>query len=283
MSEAAMTADLKSRLRPLYTSVFERSPTARILYLLARRRTERDADFVHDGYMDAWRAYREHLAGCATLEDWLCIRGVDDAPTTHVYQGRVRHGGYDTNRYWIDQIEATIRERFPGARSITEYGCGVGRNLLALKRRFPEMACYGYELAEAGVEVAREAARKFGVDVEYAPLDYVKDGPDRYVHPRTDLALTVFSLEQVPHVSSVAVKNMLDHSNLGSIHVEPVCENYPRTYLGFLGRVYTLRVDYLRNFDRVVRALPVREVHARVLDSSHNALIPHPSLYALTK
>ncbi|MBS2016779.1 MAG: class I SAM-dependent methyltransferase [Deltaproteobacteria bacterium] len=275
--------DLKSRLRPVYASVFERSPTARILYLLATPRTRRNTEFVRDGYMGSWAAYQARLDASHTLEDWLCIRGFDDAPTTHVRDGRVIHGGFDTNRYWIDEIEQTIREHFPTARSITEYGCGVGRNLLALKRRFPEMACYGYELADAGVEVARNAAKKFGLDVKYSQLDYVKDGDAKYVHPKTDLALTVFSLEQIPHVSPVAVKNMLDHATLGTIHVEPVCENYPKSYLGMLGRVYSKRVDFLQNFDFGVRALPVRAVHAKVLDTSHNPLIPNPSVYSLVK
>lgn len=275
--------DIKSRLRPVYTSVFERSPTARMLYLLATPRTRRNTEFVRDGYMGSWGAYQARLDASVSLDDWLCIRGFDDAPTTHVRSGRVIHGGFDTNRFWIDEIEQTIRDRFPGARSITEYGCGVGRNLLALKKRFPEMACYGYELADAGVEVARNAAKKFGLDVKYAQLDYVKDGDAKYVHPKSDLALTVFSLEQIPHVSPVAVKNMLDHVERGTIHVEPVCENYPKSYLGWLGRLYSKRVDFLQNFDDGVRALPVRAVHAKVLDTSHNPLIPNPSVYALVK
>jgi len=278
-----MTSDLKRRLRPLYTTVFERSPTARMLFLLATPRTRRDTEFVREGYMGSWGAYQARLDVTASLDEWLCIRGFDDAPTTHLFKGKLRHSGFDTNRYWIDEIEQTIRERFPEATSITEYGCGVGRNLLALKNRFPEMRCYGYELADAGVEVARNAAKKFGVDVQYAQLDYVKDPPSRYTHPTTDLAVTVFSLEQIPHVSPVAVKNMLDHSHLGTIHVEPVSENYKKDYLGMLGRLYSKRVDFLQNFDHGVRALPLREVHARVLESSHNPLIPNPSVYALIK
>ncbi|MGC4079555.1 MAG: class I SAM-dependent methyltransferase [Rubrivivax sp.] len=198
MSEAAMTQDLKGRMRPLYTSVFERSPTARMLYLLAAPRMRRDTEFVRDGYMGSWSAYEERLDRAATVDDWICIRGFDDAPTTHVFEGKIRHSGFDTNRVWIDEIVKTIAEHFPGARSITEYGCGVGRNLLAIKQRFPEMACYGYELADAGVHVARSAAKKFKLDVKYAQLDYIKDGRDKYVHPKTDLAITVFSLERNP-------------------------------------------------------------------------------------
>lgn len=274
---------LKNRLRPYYTAALERSPTARVLVLLTTPRIRRSSSFVHHGYMNAWSEYQAMLDRAQTLDEWLCIPGFDDQPHTHVEDGKVRHGSLDTNRYWIDEVERTVREHFPTAQSITEYGCGVGRNLLRLKQRFPTWKCYGYELAEAGVEVAQRAAKKFGLDVGYAPLDYIKDPPSRYVHPRTDLALTVFSLEQIPHANGVAVRNMLDHSALGSIHLEPVCENYPRNYLGFLGRLYTKRVDYLQNFDPTVRAFGLSQVHARVLSTSHNPLIPTPSLYALVK
>jgi hypothetical protein len=145
------------------------------------------------------------------------------------------------------------------------------------------MKCYGYELAQPGVDVANRAAKKFGLDISYAQLDYVRDPASKYVHPKTDLALTVFSLEQIPYASGVAVKNMLDHAEMGSIHVEPVSENYPMSYLGMLGRVYSNRVNYLRDFDAIVRALPSREIHFRTLDSSHNPLIPTPSVYAIVK
>ena len=274
---------MKDLLRPYYTRAIERSPTVRVMALLTASRIRRSTGFVHEGYMSAWSEYEAMLDRSATLADWLCIPGFDDAESTHVESGVVRHGPFDTNRYWVDEIERTIAEHFPGATSITEYGCGVGRNLLRLKERHPTWRCYGYELAEAGVEVARRAATKFGLDVEYASLDYVKDGPSAYVHPPTDLALTVFSLEQIPHVNAVAVQHMLDHSKLGSVHVEPVCENYPLSYLGVLGRIYTKRVEYLQNFDASVRALAVSRVEKRTLPTSHNPLIPTPSVYALVK
>jgi len=276
--------DFKKKVRPLYAPIFDRSATARMLVLLAKPKDTRDTEFVNEGYGARWERYMRRLEQSTTLDEWLWIHGYDDVATTSFIRGRVHRGSdWDANKYYVDEIERTIRERFPNARSITEYGCGVGRPLLALKKRFPEMACYGYELTHEGVGVARSAAAKFGLDVKFSQLDYIKDGEDKYVHPRTDLALTIFSLEQIPHVSPVAVKNMLDHVKMGSIHVEPVPENYPMSYFGVLGRLYTKKVDYLQNFDSAVRALPVSDVQIRVLDSSHNPLIPAPSIYSLVK
>lgn len=271
-------------IRAIRNLMFERSPTGRMVLLAMEPRARRSAQFVRNGYDRTWSMFSEKLEQARTLDEWLKIPGFDDGPSTHVEHGRVLHSaGFDMNAYWLDEISAALRQHFPGARSVTEYGCGVGRKILGLKARHPELVCRGYELSEAGVDVATRAAKKFGVDVEYASLDYVKDPPERYVHGDADVALTVFSLEQIPYASGVAVKNMLDRSRLGSIHIEPVPENYPRSYLGLLGRLYSFQVDYLKHFDRVVHALPLRSVELKLLAFSHNPLIPRPSLYVLTK
>jgi SAM-dependent methyltransferase len=275
---------VKQRLRAAYRSAFETSPTLRMLYYLMKvPSAKRTTTFVDASYSQEWSEFCEILDRTSSVDDWISIPGFDDAPATYIHNGRKTYGRFDANRVWMDEVEKTIRQSFPEARSITEYGCGVGRNVIDLKLRFPSMACYGYELSQAGVDVARAAAKKFGQDVAYAQLDYVKGTAADFVHPPTDLALTVFSLEQIPHASVLAVKNMLDHTNLGSIHMEPVCENYPLSYGGILGRLYTWRVDYLQNFDDGVRALPVADVSYRVLDTSANPLEPRPSLYTLRR
>ena len=278
----SLSQQIRGKLRPYYVPFIERSPALQMLALVAEGAVDRHRDYVHDGYMDVRGAYKEHLAKCSTLDEWLFIRGFDDLPHAYHIDGRIRYTVFDHTAFEIDTIAAWIEEHFPNARSITEYGCGVGRNMLAMKRRFPHFDCYGYELAEAGVEVAQKAAAKLGMDVKYAPLDYVKDGPERYVHPKTDLALTVYSLEQVPYAGLIGARNMLDHSNMGSIHLEPVAENYPLNYRGVMGRLYSYQVDYLKNFDGGVRSLALGAVRSKVLDTAHNPLM-YPTIYALVK
>ncbi len=277
-----LTDSLKRKLSPVYRPLVARSPTLVMLTLLAKGKVDRRTDWVSEKYGAIWADYRGHLDRATRLEDWLHIPGFDDEPSAFHIDGRVEFTRFDHLEFYVDLICETIRSRFPNARSITEYGCGTGRNLLAIKSRMPHLACYGYELAQPGVEIGRAAAKKFGLDVSYAPLDYVNDGEEKYVHPKTDLALTVYSIEQIPHANAVAVKNMLDHSKLGSIHLEPVAENYPWTYRGLLGRLYTHQIDLMRNFDGAVAAMKLKAVHRRVLDTSQNPLM-YPTLYALEK
>ena len=77
----------------------------------------------------------------------------------------------------------------------------------------------------------------------------------------TDVAFTLFSLEQLPETSGRALANISKRTRLGSIHLEPVAENYPMTVRGLMGRLYQWKQDYLRGFDRVAAQSGARAVH----------------------
>ena len=252
------------------------------LFTLRRGQQNRDTMAVLDEYSSGWDQYGEYLRGAGTLDDWLRIPGVEDVPAYYNVDGKVSYQSFDSSGYYRDGLLRSIRKYFPDVRSITEYGCGVGRNLLFLKRELPDLDCYGYELCQPGVAVAKAAAEKFKMPVKYAQLDYVKDGADKYVFPETDLAFTMFSLEQLPRSSKTAVTNILGHVRLGCIHIEPVPENYPRTLRGMLGRIEHRKIDYLSGFDAVVSSLNLKNVTLEKLTSAHNPLMS-PSLYVLGK
>ena len=256
--------------------------TKATLFTLRRGQQNRDTMAVLDEYSSGWDQYGEYLRGAGTLDDWLRIPGVEDVPAYYNVDGKVSYQSFDSSGYYRKSLLSAIRRNFPHARSITEYGCGVGRNLLFLKRELPDLDCYGYELCQPGVNVAKAAAEKFKIPVQYAQLDYVKDGAAKFVFSDTDVAFTMFSLEQLPRSSDIAVKNILDHVRLGSIHIEPVPENYPRTLRGMLGRIEHRKIDYLSGFDAVVNSLKLKGVTLDRMTSAHNPLMS-PSLYVLHK
>jgi SAM-dependent methyltransferase len=252
------------------------------IFTLRRGQQNRGTAAVLGEYSSGWDQYREYLLGAETLDDWLRIPGVEDVPAYYNVDGRVSYQPFDSSGFYRKSLLNSIREHFPDARSITEYGCGVGRNLLFLKRELPDLECYGYELCQPGVAVAKSAAEKFKVPIQYAQLDYVNDGIEKFVFPETDIAFTMFSLEQLPRSSERAVRNILDHVRLGSIHIEPVPENYPRTLRGILGRIEHRKIDYLSGFDAVVHSLNLKNMTLKKLTSAHNPLMS-PSLYVLKK
>jgi SAM-dependent methyltransferase len=252
------------------------------LTTIRRAQQNRDTSAVLDEYSGGWEQYRQFLRAAETLDDWLRIRGLEDIPAYYNVNGKVSYEAFDSVGFYRTTLLDCLRRHFPQARSVTEFGCGVGRNLLFLKQQWPELDCYGYELCQPGVEVARAAAQKFGLQVQYAQLDYVKDEADKYIHPESDIAFTMFSLEQLPRSNERAVKNILEHVRLGSIHMEPVPENYPRSFRGMLGRLEHRRVDYLSGFDSTVRSLELKDLALEKMSSAHNPLM-FPSIYVLHK
>jgi hypothetical protein len=216
--------------------------------------------------MDAWL----NIAGFDSREDWF---NVDDA---------LFYGRYNASQFYRSRLKWALDNHFERITSVTEYGAGLGRNLLFLKSQYPHLQCYGYELVSDGVEIARAAAAKFGLDVNYAQLDYLNDPGNKFVFPPTDVAFTVFSLEQLPIGCDIALRNILERTRVGSIHLEPVPENYPLSPVGLIGRIDHIKAGYLRHFGKAVgKQNLLSEWHER-MTTSHNALM-FPSLYVLKK
>jgi hypothetical protein len=237
---------------------------------------------VEHEYSDGWNQYWDHLKNARNLAEWLRIPGVEPETRYFNVDGRLRYSSFDSTGYYRTALLDALTGNFPAADSVTEFGSGLGRNILYLKSKLPGLKAYGYELCKPGVEIANEAARKFDLDCQYRQLDYVRDPKEAYVFPITDVAYTMFSLEQIPSQNRTAVEHIRDHCLLGSIHIEPVPENYPFTFRGVLGKLDHWKVDYLSGFDRNVRALKFADVSIKRLSSSHNPLM-FPSVYVLRK
>jgi hypothetical protein len=220
--------------------------------VLRRRRKARDKEKVIYEYTKKWRTKHQSLESCETLEDWLYVH------TRHPDVWR-RNGKLGTGRdlkpylVFLKPIEDAIVKYFPHARSITEYGCGSGLNLLYLKEALPSLECYGYELTHEGANLARSAAEKFALNVEFRQFDYVQYKPVDNLFPPTDLALTVLSLEQIPRKHLTALQNIHKNTLLASIHIEPIIEQAPLTPWGLLARIYHRKRDYLQGFMRSVK------------------------------
>jgi hypothetical protein len=249
---------------------------------LVRPKEDRRKSAVLDEYSANWTALSRHLESCSSVEQWLRIKGVEDGVRFCNVAGRLERQAFDWQYFNRNKIVETLQREFPGARSVTEYGSGIGRNLLFLKQRMPEVQCYGYELCRPGVELAQAAASKFGLQVEYSQLDYVGAADSEYVFPDTDVAFTMYSLEQIPTANRTAVENIMRHVTRGSIHIEPVPENYPYTIRGLVGRLDHWKADYLSHFERNISSIELAAIKKERLDTAHNPLM-FPTLYVFKK
>lgn len=251
-------------------------------FVLCRPKLRRDVLAVTQEYSDGWNQYRQFLDRAQSLQDWTRVPGFEDQPAFFNVQGLLQYGQFDSTKFYRHKLLNLLHQYFPEAQTITEFGSGVGRNLLYLKTQLPLLQVQGYELCQPGVDVSRDAAKKFNIDVRYEQLDYLNDSIDKYVYPKADVAFTMFSLEQLPNRCNEALNNILSSVRFGSIHIEPVPENYPWTFRGALGRLDHWKVGYLTGFERAVQSLKLIDIEVHPLESAHNPLM-FPSAYVLRK
>jgi S-adenosylmethionine-diacylgycerolhomoserine-N-methlytransferase len=76
---------------------------------------------------------------------------------------RQRHF-YDLTRkyYLLGRDRLIARLQVPAGGSVLEVGCGTGRNLIAVAKRYPDTKLYGFDISEAMLTTARVNVAKAG-------------------------------------------------------------------------------------------------------------------------
>lgn len=78
---------------------------------------------------------------------------------------RTQRHFYDlTRKYYLLGRDALIeRLRVPQGGSVLEVGCGTGRNLIEVARRYPDARCHGFDISGAMLETAGASVAKMGL------------------------------------------------------------------------------------------------------------------------
>jgi S-adenosylmethionine-diacylgycerolhomoserine-N-methlytransferase len=103
---------------------------------------------------------------------------------------------YDATRWSFLFGRDAILDRIPGSpRRILEVGCGTGRNLVRLCRRFPRASVAGLDAAGAMLDIARRAAAPFGsrVDLRHGRYEAPVGGRDGFDLVLFSYALSMFN------------------------------------------------------------------------------------------
>jgi len=100
---------------------------------------------------------------------------------------------YDATRWSFLFGRSAILKKIPGEppRRILEVGCGTGRNLAELARRFPEAQITGVDLSAPMLELARRKTQGFGPRVQLLHQAYAAPLGDP---PARDLVLFSYAL-----------------------------------------------------------------------------------------
>ena len=88
----------------------------------------------------------------ATARQWA---GIAQRTPTYLAAYQDRPGSQDRAQRRAEWIAAL--PEFAGVREVVELGCGAGRNLAALRRRYPDVKLVGLDINEEGLAAARTA------------------------------------------------------------------------------------------------------------------------------
>ena len=127
---------------------------------------------------------------------------------------------YDlTRKYYLLGRDQLIAELDPPQRgSVLEIGCGTGRNLLAVRRRYPQARLYGLDISEAMLLTAKAHSR--GQHIVYAKADAADFDPKAlFGEAAFDRIFISYALSMIPSWQAVlaAAAGMLAPG--GELHV----------------------------------------------------------------
>jgi S-adenosylmethionine-diacylgycerolhomoserine-N-methlytransferase len=115
---------------------------------------------------------------------------------------RQRHIYDATRKYYLLGRDNAIAALAPApGEAVLEIGCGTGRNLVAVARRFPNAAVYGLDISNEMLATARVAIRRAGLDgrVTLAQGDASDFDPQAlFGRPAFDRVLVSYALSMIP-------------------------------------------------------------------------------------
>jgi SAM-dependent methyltransferase len=260
MSERHKT--LMQRLRSGDLRVTNRGPMAYTLSsavhygvrVVLRKRIARDKSFVASEYQLTkrfdWRqniSLDELIFSDNQEEKWILA------------DGELKRGTERMVRlHLLERLEARISELLPQGRGrVIEFGCGTGRNLFFLARKFPELELVGVELTPSTVEYANDIAKREGLRVKCFVGDMTGDCSHL---GSADVVFSVHALEQLPTDFGLAFDNMVAASRDSVLLFEPVHELFPWSLRGVASRLRQKTANYLDGLLRYVKNKPEVEL-----------------------
>jgi len=156
------------------------------------------------------------------------------------------------NELVMAKIEKILQPFLAKKGTIVEFGSGTGRNVIWLKSKYPQINFIGLELSPERVELAREAAKRFDINVMF----HTSNVCEKKLPSLPSDILTCFSvhaLEQMPRIYKAAVDNMMAIAPRQAFFFEPVCELYPYNLRGIVSRMRVRVKDRLAGLTSYLR------------------------------
>lgn len=160
---------------------------------------------------------------------------------------------YDLTRKFFlfgrDQLVATLD--VPAGGTVLEVGCGTGRNLILVARRYPTAQLFGIDISEAMLETARKSIDRAGLSdrITLKQADATNfDAAALFGHAQVDRVFFSYTLSMIPDWKAALVQGA--KATKGSAHVVDFgqLEGWPRALKSVL-------FAWLDSFDVEPRAM----------------------------
>ena len=160
---------------------------------------------------------------------------------------------YDATRKFFlfgrDRLIATID--VPGGGTVLEVGCGTGRNLIQVARRYPTAQLFGFDISEAMLETARKSIERAGLSerITLKQADATNfDAKALFGRAQFDRVFFSYTLSMIPDWKTALMQGA--KATGGSMHVVDFGqqEGWPRAFKSVL-------FAWLDSFDVEPRAI----------------------------
>jgi SAM-dependent methyltransferase len=226
---------------------------------------------VREEYTDVRARFASHWESThPSLETFLVSEADEDSGLRYhrLLNGRLLTGSLDEIRRWeLQRITGSVLAYEPV--SVMEFGCGTGRNLLAIKRQRPSVRCIGLELTAPSVKLSTMAGEFYGLPI----LTHLADVTKPLNMEPVDVCFSVQALEQIPDSHKV-FEQMIALSRKAVVLFEPIVELYPLTVRGLAARLRAIHLDRLRGLYSWIRERDYTVTCAELLPTAQNALNP---------
>lgn len=170
---------------------------------------------------------------------------------------------YDaTRKFYLLGRDGLIADlKPPPSGAVLEIGCGTGRNLIKIARRYPHARCYGLDVSEEMLRTAREQVAKAGLSerITLAQADATSFDPQAlFGRAGFERVVISYALSMIPPWREALAQAMRVVTPGGALHIVDFGDqaHLPGPFKALLNRWLALfHVTPRKDFDTVVTEL----------------------------
>jgi len=131
---------------------------------------------------------------------------------------------YDASRkfYLLGRDQLIDGLQLPKGGSVLEIGCGTGRNLIRIAKRYPDCACHGLDVSSAMLATAQGSVAKAGLEqrIGLAQADATSFDPQAlFGRAGFDRIVISYALSMIPPWQGVVAEALRRLNPGGSLHI----------------------------------------------------------------